>query len=393
MISHPMYKKNLVFAAACLGMLLFGIGLITLGSVASDLKIKFKLDEISSGTLFSIMPVGILTGSLLFGPVCDRYGYKLILILASFGLFAGFEGIAYASSLSALKIFIFLFGTCGGIINGATNAVVADISTDAKTSNLSMLGVFFGIGALGMPFVLGLLRNNFSFEQVLAAVGVFTWAIGVFYIFIQFPPSKKAQGFALVRSSAFLKDSLLILMAFFLFFQGSFEAIINNWTTTYLKVQLSVTESNRLYALSLYVLGMTVMRFLTGSIFRSVSEKKMMLVSFIIILSGIILLKYAPSFYLAVTGLILLGAGLAAGFPVMLGITGSCYAERSGTAFSFVLVVSLIGNMLVNYLMGIIAKRYGIYHLTTVAFAELAVMVTLNGFIFKILKNRRANKN
>ncbi|HEY6978744.1 MAG TPA: MFS transporter, partial [Chitinophagaceae bacterium] len=88
-----MYKKNLVFAAACLGLLLFGIGLITLGSVAGDLKTKFRLDEISSGTLFSIMPIGILAGSLLFGPVCDRYGYKLILILACLGMFAGFEGI------------------------------------------------------------------------------------------------------------------------------------------------------------------------------------------------------------------------------------------------------------------------------------------------------------
>jgi len=387
-----MYKKNLVFAAACLGLLLFGIGLITLGSVASDLKTKFGLDEILSGTLFSIMPVGILVGSLLFGPVCDRYGYKLILILACLGMFAGFEGIAYASSLTLLKIFIFLFGTSGGIINGATNAVVADISKDAKAASLSMLGVFFGIGALGMPFVLGLLKNSFSFEQILAAVGVFTLAIGVFYIFIQFPLSKKAQGFALAKSSAFLKDSLLILIAFFLFFQGSFEAIINNWTTTYLKIQLAVAENNTLYALSLYVLGMTVMRFLTGSIFRSVSEKKIMLGSFVIILLGIIFLKYAQSFYFAVTGLILLGGGLAAGFPVMLGITGSCYAERSGTAFSFVLVGSLIGNMLVNYLMGLTAKRFGIYHLTTVVFIELIVMVILSGFIFSILNKRSSLK-
>jgi MFS transporter, FHS family, glucose/mannose:H+ symporter len=388
-----MYKKNLVFVAACLGLLLFGIGLITLGSVASDLQTKFRLEEISSGTLFSIMPVGILTGSLLFGPVCDRYGYKLILILASFGMFVGFEGIAYASSFSWLKIFIFLFGASGGIINGATNAVVADISTDSKAANLSMLGVFFGIGALGMPLVLGLLKNSFSFEQILAAVGLFTLATGVFYIFIQFPLSKKAQGFILAKNSAFLKDSLLILIAFFLFFQGSFEAIINNWTTTYLKAQLSVAENNTLYALSLYVLGMTMMRLLTGSIFRSVSEKKTMAGSFITILSGVIFLKYAQSFYWAVTGLILLGGGLAAGFPVMLGITGSCYAERSGTAFSFVLVVSLIGNMLVNYLMGVIAKRYGIYHLTTVAFIELALMVTLSGFIFSILKKRNAVKS
>ncbi len=384
-----LYKKNLVFTAACLGMLLFGIGLITLGSVAGDLKTKFNLDEISAGTLFSIMPIGVLAGSLLFGPICDKYGYKLILILACMGMCAGFEGIAFVSSLTLLKICIFLFGLSGGIINGATNAAVADISIDAKVPNLNLLGVFFGIGALGMPFVLGLLRKKFSFEQITAAVGLFTLAVSIFYFFIQFPLSKKAQGFALAKSSSFFKDGILILIAFFLFCQSSFEAIINNWTTTYLTKQLSVAESSALYALSLYVVGMTVMRFLSGSIFRSVSMAKIIATSFVIILAGIIFLKYGESFYFAVTGLILIGAGLASGFPVMLGITGSRYAERLGTAFSFVLVVALIGNMLVNYLMGIIANRYGIYHLTTVAFVELMVMAVLSVFIFRKNNNRQ----
>jgi len=380
------YKKNLVFAAACLGMLLFGIGLITLGSVAGNLKAKFVLDEFSTGTLFSIMPFGILTGSLLFGPICDKYGYKIILIIACLGMCAGFEGIAYVSSLSLLKLFIFIFGVSGGIINGATNAVVADITAEAKAANLNLLGVFFAIGALGMPFILGFLKKDFSFEQILSSVGVLTFAIAVFFLFIQFPASKKSQGFALAKSSSFLKDEIIIFIAFYLFCQSSFEAIINNWTTTYLTKQLSVTESNALYALSLFVVGMAVMRLLSGSVLRTVSPKKILIASFVLILAGIIFLKYTQAFYFAVAGLILLGAGLANGFPVMLGITGGRYAERSGTAFSFVLAVALIGNMLVNYLMGIIANRYGIHQLINVALIELFVMIMLSVFIFKRVK-------
>jgi fucose permease len=383
------YKKNLVFAAACLGMLLFGIGLITLGSVAGDLKIKFVLDEISAGTLFSIMPFGILTGSLLFGPICDKYGYKSILIFACAGMCAGFESIAYTSSISLLKICIFIFGISGGIINGATNAVVADITVDAKAANLNLLGVFFAIGALGMPFILGLLKKDFSFGQILFCAGLFTAAIAVFFLFIQFPASKKSEGFALAKSGSFLKDELIVFIAFYLFCQSSFEAIINNWTTTYFTKQLSVTESNALYALSLFVVGMAAMRLLSGSVLRSVSAGKILIASFVLILSGIIFLKYAQSFYVGVLALVLLGAGLANGFPVMLGITGSRYAERSGTAFSFVLVVALTGNMLVNYFMGVIAKNYGVYQLTNVALAELAVMILLGVFIFRSFKKRR----
>jgi len=157
-----MQKNSLIFISACAGMLLFGISVITLGSVAQGLQEKFNLDAISSGTLFSILPIGILTGSLIFGPISDRYGYTFFLVFSSLCMFIGFQGIAYSSSMIILKICVFLFGFGGGAINGATNAVVSDISQSNKGANLSLLGIFYAIGALGMPFILGALENRFS---------------------------------------------------------------------------------------------------------------------------------------------------------------------------------------------------------------------------------------
>lgn len=381
-----MYNKTIVFWAACTGMLLFGISLTTLGSVVPDLRARFALDEIAAGTLFSILPIGILIGSLFFGPVADRYGYKTLLVLSCFGMAAGFEGIAYAPSLLLLKICVFIFGMGGGVINGAVSAVVADISSERKSANLSLLGVFFGLGALGMPLVLGILKNVFSYEGIVASVGFFTLAVGLFYLFISFPPSKKAQGFSLAKGSNLFKDGLLLFIAFFLFCQSSFEGIINNWTTTYLTKHLSGEASDALFALTLYVAGMTVMRLLIGSLFRNVAPQKMQWISLGIIFIGGLLLYVARSYSVAVAGLILLGAGLGGGFPIMLGFVGNLYAERSGTAFSFVLTVALLGNMLVNYVVGLISQTYGIRHLPTVVFAELAIMLLLCLFI---LRSRR----
>ncbi|HYJ64265.1 MAG TPA: MFS transporter [Parafilimonas sp.] len=374
--------------AACLGMLFFGISLITLGSVVPGLKEKYHLDEISAGTLFSIMPFGILVGSLLFGPCCDKYGYKILLTVCCFFMFAGFEGIAFAPSQSVLKICVFLFGIGGGAVNGATNALVSDISEKDKGANLSLLGVSFGLGALGMPFILGLLENKFNYEVIVSAVGVATFIVGIFYLLIKFPLPKQSSGFPLAHSVGLIKDALLILIAFFLFCQSSFEAIINNWTTTYLTKQLSILPGKALYALSLFVVGMTVMRLLLGSIFRNTSVKRIWLGSFSMILIGLLFLAIGKSFNASVTGLIILGAGLAGGFPIMLGFVGNSYRELSGTAFSLVLVIALAGNIIINYCMGIIAQKYGIQHLITVAFAELFIMIVLCIFILKKL-----NKN
>src|SRR5438067_8644937 len=105
-----MYNRKLVFAAACLGMLLFGIVFLSLGSVVNLLQAKFNLDNNSIGTLTALLPFGILAGSVIFGPVVDRYGYKSLLIICALLVMAGLEGIAFANSISWVRFFIVVIG-------------------------------------------------------------------------------------------------------------------------------------------------------------------------------------------------------------------------------------------------------------------------------------------
>lgn len=381
-----MHGHRLTFISACAGMLLFGISLITLGSVASPLQEKFQLDAMASGTLFSILPIGILLGSLVFGPFCDRYGYKFFFLLSCLGLFAGFQGIAYAGSLGLLKVCVFLFGFGGGAINGATNAVVSDISEHNKGANLSLLGVFFGVGALGMPFVLGALEKQFTFQQLVSFVGFIPVLAALLFLFTPFPPPKQTQAVGAARVWSLMKDSALLLIAFFLFCQSSFEGIINNWTTSYLEDHLQFTPSNALFSLSLYVAGLTVMRVALGSIFRNTSSAKIMTLTFLLMFAGVILLRMASWPAMATAGLILIGGGFAAGFPVMLGIAGMRFADVSGTAFSIILSVALAGNMVINYITGIVVEQYGIQQLTTIAFLIIMIMIPITYGILKTTK-------
>ena len=68
------YNKNLVFTAACIGMCFFGISMITLGSVLPSLTTKLGLDNLQATALVTFLPLGLLGGSLLFGPIVDRFG-------------------------------------------------------------------------------------------------------------------------------------------------------------------------------------------------------------------------------------------------------------------------------------------------------------------------------
>ncbi|MBE0678165.1 MAG: MFS transporter [Bacteroidales bacterium] len=383
------YNRKLVFWSACLGMLLFGIGLIMLGAVLPDLRVRHSLDAVEAGTLFSILPIGIIAGSLLFGPVCDKYGYRTLLVISALLMFAGFEGLAFTHTSWILTVSVFLFGLGGGAINGATNAVVADISTTGKGANLSLLGVFFGIGALGMPLLLSVLRHSFDFEAIISATGFLALAAAILFMIVSFPPAKQAGGISMKQVMALLKDLTLVMIAFFLFFQSAIEGLINNWTTTYLIDRVSAPQNAALMGLSAYIAGMTVMRLLIGSLFRKMQESKLLYLSFGITLVALVIFTMSGSIMPAAAGLFFVGAGLAAGFPTMLGLVGNRYPHLSGTAFSFVLVIALTGNILINYSMGVIAENYGIKHLTTFTFAELVILVVMAAAIFSRLKQNK----
>ena len=354
-----MYKRNQVFIAACIGLLLFGIMLITLGSILPSLTEKFRLNEIGSGKLVSLLPIGIIAGSLVFGPVADRYGYKMMFIITTLLMIIAFEGLAFADSFILLQGSIFVLGFGGGIINGATNAVVADISSEDKEANLSLLGVFFGVGALGMPLLLSILSKRFDYPVILSTVGFLMLLAVMYFIAIKFPVPKHHQGFPIKKGVKLLSEPALLLTAFFLFFQSGIEGLINNWTTTFLQNDLKIAEKKSLFALSCYLGGLTITRLLLGKLLKKISSFKIMIISLLITTAGILLFLYSNTYNSALVALIVIGIGVAASFPVILGYIGQIYANLSGTAFSIAFVIALSGNTLANYLFGIISNSYG----------------------------------
>jgi FHS family glucose/mannose:H+ symporter-like MFS transporter len=372
-----MYNRRLVFAAACAGMFLFGIVMISLGSLLPTLTSKFALNEVAAGSLASLLPFGILAGSLVFGPVVDRYGYKSLLAVCTVLVFLSLEGIALTQVFVFLQVSIFVIGFGGGVLNGATNALVADISSEGRGASLSLLGVFFGIGALGMPAILGLLSRNFSHETIFAGVGVIVLFVAVFFVAIRFPVPKQAQRFPLVKGISLIKDATLMLFGFILFFESGMEGIVNNWTTTFLHQEVGATADEALFALSWFVVGLVAARLVLSRVLKHVSMWIALFVSTGLVLVGGVLLMSAGVYGTAVAGLVLLGIGFAAVFPVVLGRIGDIYAGLAGTAFSLALVIALVGNMVLNYLVGIIAHVYGIKDFPAIVLASLCIMVLL----------------
>ncbi len=379
-------QKKLAFIAAYAGIFIFGICAVSVGIILPDVIIKYSISEIEAGVVASLLPLGILAGSFIFGPVVDRYGYKYLLIFCVLFVILSLEGIAYSENLFLLKSSVFIIGFGGGILNGSTSALVSDISDGNIGANLSVLGVYFGIGAFGMPLLIGLLSNIFTSSEIIASIGFFLFIPLVYFILINFPKPKIVRQFPLKDFIQMTKDPVIILIGVFLFFESGVEGITNSWTTTYLRDVIIAEKSQSLFALSVLVLSLTLTRIVLGYILRRVSSSLIQLISICVAAAGALVLMFSITYGLTLLGLILLGAGFASGFPIFLGYVGELYKEMSGTAFSFVMVIALIGNMVINYLMGVIAQVAGMKHFSSLLLSCLVIMLIVLYFVVKQLR-------
>jgi fucose permease len=367
-------------------MLTFGIVLTTLGAVLPSVIEQFGIDKAQAGSLFLLMTFGILAGSLVFGPMVDTYGYKGMLLLATALIAAGLEGIAFAPSLGLLRVAIVLIGFGGGIVNGGTNALVADISSEMKGANLNLLGVFFGIGAVGIPVVLAILGESFPHATLIAAAGGVVAIPFLLIAMTPFPAPKQAQGFPIAAAGKLTRDPLLLLMGFMLFLESGMEITVGGWTSTFVNEELAVSPRLALFILSLYWLGMMLARLMLGTVLRNAVPVKTMYFCITTGIAGAVLLLLTNNVMLAGVGVFLLGVGFAATFPVVLGFVGERYAELSGTAFSLAIAMALCGGMLFPWLTGILGGAYGMRGSFIIVPAALVLLAAFLRILSRSLK-------
>lgn len=355
------YNKPKVFVAACFGMAFFGVAFIVIGSILPSLSTKYSLSAVESSGLVSLLPVGILFGSVAFGIIVDRYGYKMLLVSSTLFLILGIEGISLTENINFLRLYIYFIGLGGGMLNGATNALTSDVSDDRERgAKLSILGVCYSVGALGIPLLLGFLSHLYTSDNILRWTGILMVVPVVYFIIIQFPEPKFKQGFPIKEALKLVREPLLLILSFFLFFQSGMEGLINNWTTTYLNAKSFFEGENIVFGLSFFILGITIARLALSYFLRYGRYELILIFCMAVAAIGMAILHFAVTLSIVFIGLFVCGLGLAAGFPIIISYIGTQYKNISGTAIGFAMVVALCGNTLLNYGMGYISRSFGI---------------------------------
>ncbi len=385
-------SKLRTFIAACIGMSFFGVSMITLGTVLPTLSSKLNLNTLQVSSIVAFLPIGILLGSLIFGPICDKKGHKRMFILSCIAVLIGLIGIGICQQFYLLQAAISIIGLGGGVLNGETNALVADIYGDKERgSKLSLLGAFYGFGAIGIPLLTGLLSKYYDYSQIIIGISIVMAICIVYCLTVSFPKPKETQSFPFKQAINLLKERSLLLLSFILFFESGIEGVTNNWTTLYLSKTTDISPTLILQTLTCMVVALTIARIILSFILPKISNSKILLSSLCIAAIGFGFMIMAQSFIIAALGMVFIGIGVASTYPIILNIVRQEYMCLVGTAFGIAMTISIIGNTLINSSVGIVADAMSLKVIPYMMILSIIIMIILFK-IHSILISKKTNK-
>ena len=109
--SHRISVRQMLIVVVCfLTIAIDGFDAQAIGFIAPAIKSTWNLGPADLSRLFGMGLFGLMVGAFIFGPLADKFGRKLIIIISviSFGLFS--FASAYAQSIESLNMLRFLTG-------------------------------------------------------------------------------------------------------------------------------------------------------------------------------------------------------------------------------------------------------------------------------------------
>lgn len=365
--------------AAYSGMFFFGVVMAVLGAALPLLAGRVSLDLGQTGNLFLAMNLAMLTSGLAVGPFMDRFGKKPVLVAGPLFVAAALVVMATAVNYRALVTSVVLLGLGGGALNSGTNTLVADLHSDprAKSSALNLLGIFFGFGALFLPFVIGSLVKTLGLAAILNITVALSLVPAVLCVALAFPASKHEKGLPLAAVARLAHNRLVLSLGFLLFFESGNEFIMGGYTSTYLTRELSSSVPAASFLLAAYWGAIMIGRAISSRLVLKMRSSTMILASAVGAAAGVVVLLAAQTELMAGAGIAIAGLSFASVYPVTLGFAGSRFEAYSGSVFGILFAIALVGGMVMPWAVGQLAQAHGLRSALAIVIGNCAMIFLL----------------
>lgn len=376
-------KSYLIRVRVATSLFFFGMGFCfaTWASRIPDIKSMLHLSEAGLGTLLFALPIGQLVGMPISGKIVTKYGSRIISIigLLLYGFFLTLLGIAEVKW--QLAIGLFLFGFFGNFCNIAVN------TQGVYTQQLfekPIVGSFHGswslagfCGALVSLLMLSLKLN--PLQHFIIAYILIILIVVLNYKFIIKAKVKEQQN---DTSYSFFKnpDTTLIWLGAICFCCMASEGIMFDWSGVYFKEIVKAPGALVVLGYTTFMISMASGRFLSDFLVHKYGVRKVLIVSGIVISTGLYTAVLLPYLIPCTIAFMMVGFGVSNVVPTIFNAAGNHGKVPAGIALTIVSSISFLGFLIGPPLIGFIAEMTSLKY----SFALIGIF----GILISILVSR-----
>ena len=320
-----------------------------------------------AGFISMVITGGSVISCILSEKVIRRFGTGIVMVVSVFMTAAALIGISFSASFFFLCLCAVPLGLGAGSVDIALNNYVA---LHYKSRHMNWLHCFWGLGASAGPIIMSffLMQNN-SWSSGYRTIGIIQICL-VFLLFISLPLWKKNPAPENADKNESVKYSKIFkipgvkeaLLTFFCY--CAIELTTGLWGASFLVMEKGISPEIAARWISLYYIGITLGRFISGFITMKLTNRQMIRLGLIIIGGGIIILILPFGNLTLLPGLFLIGLGCAPIFPCLIHETPVNFGKENSQAIMGLQVGSAyIGTTLMPPLFGWLASflRFSIF--------------------------------
>ncbi|MCL2857875.1 MAG: MFS transporter [Oscillospiraceae bacterium] len=296
-------------------------------------------------------------------------------------------------SLSSSFIFLCVFALPLGIGTGFTDAVLNSYSAmHFGAKHMNWHHCFWGVGATIGPVFMSYGIASSSWRVGYQITGVVVVAIAVALLFslplwkkfaklsdTSTEEANKPQSFGSLFRLPGFKTSLAIFFVYV-----SAEATVGLWGSSYLVMSRGIAPELAAGWLSLYFLGMTLGRFISGFVAMLLTGRQIIWLGCVLFGCGIVFLQIPVGNAAYLIGFFLMGLGCAPIFPTLVHSSPTRFGARyAQTAIGVQISSANIGATVTPPLFGLLAARVGHGLFPVFLGFLLAVMALMIGMLNK----------
>ncbi|MCL4813612.1 MAG: MFS transporter [Vicinamibacteraceae bacterium] len=341
----------LIFAA-CLAIFVYGMVASMVGTINPALAAKFDLNNVQTSYLALAQGIGLVVASVSVGPLMDRQGKKVGLVLGLTFVAVAMLALGAAPGFEVILVAMAVMGMGGGIVITGANALGSDVSESRRASVLNFLNVFVGLGGLATPFVAG---NLLAGDAVRVAYAAAALTIVTLLVHLMLRIPRPVRSGTPQRSSAVFSQPILYVLGSATFLYTACEFGVWNWLVKYLMTR-GVPATTALNVLSLgFGLGLLLGRVAVMPILIRVPPATVTVAASVLMALTTFAMLHVSDPTLVGVVVFLAGVAMAPVFPTTIAIVGDVFKEGSATAIGFTITCGFSGLVVSSPLIGWLA--------------------------------------